>query len=58
MKQQIRSDQQGRPIVSGISKGADPGTFEQCAAVQLGEDIHYGVGAAILALIETSGLPE
>jgi unsaturated rhamnogalacturonyl hydrolase len=58
VKQQIRSDEQGRPIVTGISKSTDPGTFEQYAAVQLGEDIHYGVGAAILALIETSGLPE
>jgi len=58
VKQQIRDDAQGRPIVTGISKGTDPGTFEQYAAVQLGEDIHYGVGAAILALIETSGLPE
>lgn len=58
MKQQIRIDAQGRPIVTGTSKGTDPGTLEQYAAVQLGEDIHYGVGAAILALIETSGLPE
>jgi unsaturated rhamnogalacturonyl hydrolase len=58
VKQQIRTDEQGRPIVTGISKGTDPGTFEQYAAVQLGEDIHYGVGAAILALVETSGLPE
>jgi unsaturated rhamnogalacturonyl hydrolase len=58
LKQQIRIDAQGRPIVTGISKGTDPGTLEQYAAVQLGEDIHYGVGAAILALIETSGLPE
>ncbi|MGB8224949.1 MAG: glycoside hydrolase family 88 protein [Polyangiales bacterium] len=58
VKRQIRTDEQGRPVVTGISKGTDPGTFEQYAAVPLGEDIHYGVGSAILALIETSGLPE
>lgn len=58
VKRQIRIDEQGRPIVTGISKGTDPGMFEQYAAVELGEDIHYGVGSAILALIETSGLPE
>jgi unsaturated rhamnogalacturonyl hydrolase len=58
VKRQIRIDEQGRPIVTGISKGTDPGMSEQYAAVELGEDIHYGVGSAILALIETSGLPE
>ncbi|MGB8331805.1 MAG: glycoside hydrolase family 88 protein, partial [Polyangiales bacterium] len=58
VERQIRTDAQGRPVVTGISLDTDPGTLEQYAEVQLGEDVHYGVGAVILALIETSGLPE
>jgi len=58
VKQKIEYDEQGRPVVTGISLGTDPGGFENYANVNLAEDINYGVGAAILALIETSGLPD
>lgn len=58
VKQMIRIDEQGRPVVTGISKGTDPGPYEEYAGIPLGEDIHYGVGAVILALLETSGLPD
>lgn len=58
VKQKIEYDEQGRPVVTGISLGTDPGDFENYANVNLADDINYGVGAAILALIETSGLPD
>jgi unsaturated rhamnogalacturonyl hydrolase len=58
VKQKIRIDDEGRPVVTDISGPTDPGTFEQYAAVQLGEDRNYGVAATILALIETSGRAE
>ncbi len=45
-------------MVTDISGQTDPGTFERYAAVQLYEDRDFGVGAVILALIETSGLPD
>lgn len=47
----------GEPVVTGISGPTTVGTLEDYGNVPLGEDIHYGLGAVILALIETSGLP-
>jgi unsaturated rhamnogalacturonyl hydrolase len=58
VKQKIEYDEQGRPVVTGISLGTDPGDFENYANVNLADDVNYGVGAAILALIETSGFPD
>jgi unsaturated rhamnogalacturonyl hydrolase len=58
VKQRIQPDAQGRPVVTGISLGTDPTTFEGYAQVEQKDDVHYGVGATILALIETSGLGE
>lgn len=58
VKERIEFDELGRPFVTGISGPTDPWTFEEYAAVPLYDDLHFGVGAAILALIETSGLPE
>lgn len=46
------------PVVTGVSLATDPWSFEEYAAVPLGDDVNYGVGAVILALVETSGLPE
>ncbi len=50
-------DDQDRPVVTGISGPTTVGTFEDYADVSLVEDLSYGVGGVILALIETSGLP-
>jgi len=52
----VATDDQGRPYVTGISAGTSVSTFEGYAAVPLEDDLNYGVGATILALIETSGL--
>ncbi len=56
VKERIQPDEQARPVVTGISFGTDPTNFEGYAQVEQSDDVHYGVGAAILALIETSGL--
>lgn len=52
----IMQDDQGRPYVTGISGPTGVGRFEDYAEVEVKDDLSYGVGAAILALIETSGL--
>jgi len=36
--------------------GTSPSTFEGYTEIPLENDLNYGVGAAILALIERSGL--
>jgi unsaturated rhamnogalacturonyl hydrolase len=56
VRAQIIDDDQGRPVVTGISGPTTVGTFERYAEVALDEDIHYGVGAVILALLEVSNL--
>ncbi len=58
VKERIEPDEQGRPVVTGISLGTDPTTFEGYAIVEQRDDVNYGVGAVILALIETSGLAD
>jgi unsaturated rhamnogalacturonyl hydrolase len=47
----------GKPVVTGVSGPTTAGTFAQYAAVKVEDDLAYGIGAVILALIETSGLP-
>ena len=49
-------DEQGRPVVTGISAGTEPATYEVYVTRELQVDRNYGVGGVILALIETSGL--
>lgn len=58
VKERIEPDEEGRPVVTGISLGTDPTTFEGYAEVEQRDDVHYGVGAVILALVETSGLTD
>ncbi|HOU53647.1 MAG TPA: glycoside hydrolase family 88 protein [Myxococcota bacterium] len=52
----IRMDPDG-PVVTGTSGPTTAGTFAQYAAVPQADDIPYGIGAVVLALLETSGLP-
>ncbi|MBW2526546.1 MAG: glycoside hydrolase family 88 protein [Deltaproteobacteria bacterium] len=56
VESRIETDPEGHPVVTGISGPTTVGTFEAYADVPLGDDIHYGLGAVILALLETSGL--
>lgn len=58
VKGRVERDEQGRPVVTGTSFGTDPTNFETYISVEQADDVHYGVGAVILALIETSGLAD
>ena len=57
VKSQIVNDTMGRPVVTNISGPTMAGDFQNYADVPLEDDLSYGVGAAILVLIESSGLP-
>ena len=54
----IATDARQRPVVTGVSLGTSAGTFEYYKSVAVADDVSFGVGAVILALIETSGLPK
>ena len=54
----IIDDESGRPLVSGTSIGTSVGDFEHYAGIEVEDDVPYGVGSAILLLLEASGLPE
>lgn len=56
IKTKIRSDEAGRPVVTDISGPTNVGTFEGYASVPLEEDLSFGVGAVLLALVDASGL--
>lgn len=57
VKSMILEDDQGRPVVTGISGPTTADKYEVYAAVPVGNDLPYGLGAVILALVETSGIP-
>ena len=50
-------DQGEGPVVTGISGPTSADNYDVYAAVPLEDDLPYGIGAAISALLETSGLP-
>jgi unsaturated rhamnogalacturonyl hydrolase len=52
----IRLDDQGRPVVTGTSGPTTAGGFDNYAAVKQEDDLPFGVGAVVMALVETSGL--
>jgi unsaturated rhamnogalacturonyl hydrolase len=56
VRAQIRVGEDGQPVIAGISGPTNVGTFEYYAGVKVGDDISYGVGAVLLALVETAGL--
>jgi len=56
VKARIEEDDQGRPVVTGVSSPTTVGTFDYYAELSTTDDISYGLGSVILALIETSGL--
>jgi unsaturated rhamnogalacturonyl hydrolase len=56
LKSRIPSDPQGRPFVTGISGPTPVGQFKDYAAVPVEDDVTYGVGAVMMALLEASGL--
>lgn len=58
LRTRIIEDGSGRPVVSGTSLGTSVGDFEYYAGIEVDDDVPFGVGAAILLLVEASGLPE
>ncbi|MFA6035249.1 MAG: glycoside hydrolase family 88 protein, partial [Myxococcota bacterium] len=54
LKSRMTTDGDGKPVITGISGPTNPGTFATYSTVRIGDDISYGVGAAIMALVETS----
>ena len=58
VRSRIREDDQGRPVVTGTSIGTSVGDFAYYASIEVEDDVPYGVGAAMLLLLETSGLEE
>lgn len=52
----VRSRIDAEGVVSGISGPTMVGDAAYYASIEVDDQIHYGVGAVILALIETSGL--
>lgn len=58
IKGRVQDDGEGRPVVTGTSFGTDPTNLETYLSVEQADDVSYGVGAVILALIETSGLTD
>lgn len=57
LRSRLREDETGRPIVTGVSGPTGVGTFENYARIAVVDDLHFGVGAVVLALLEASGLP-
>jgi unsaturated rhamnogalacturonyl hydrolase len=57
VRARVTLDDQGRPVVTGTSGPTTVGSFESYANVEVADDIAYGVGAVLMALVETSGLP-
>ena len=47
----------GGPVVTGVSGPTNAGTFATYKAVTVQDDLPYGIGSVVFALIETSGLP-
>jgi unsaturated rhamnogalacturonyl hydrolase len=57
VRSMIQTDTQDRPVVTGISGPTMAGSFEYYKQIPLVEDAPYGLGAVLLMLVETSGLP-
>ncbi len=56
VESKVVRDEAGRPLVTDISGQTTAGDYDDYAAIPLEQDMDFGVGAVILALIETSGL--
>jgi len=51
------STKSGAPVVTGVSGPTSVGGFNYYKGIPVKDDLSYGVGAVLLALLETSGLP-
>jgi unsaturated rhamnogalacturonyl hydrolase len=53
----VIEDADGQPVVTGISGPTSADKLDVYLTVPLADDLPFGIGAVILALVETSGLP-
>ena len=58
VRSMITTDAQDRPVVTGISGPTMAGSFEYYKEIPIGDDLPFGLGAVLLMLIDTSGLPD
>jgi unsaturated rhamnogalacturonyl hydrolase len=57
LRSRIVFEADGRPCVTGVSGPTSADKFEVYAAVPVEDDLPFGIGCAVMALVETSGLP-
>jgi len=57
IRSRIARDDQDRPVIEGVSGPTGVGSFANYAAVKTIDDVPFGIGVVILALVESSGLP-
>lgn len=57
IRTRIETDETERPFVTGISGATGVDRFEGYAGIPQQDDLPFGVGAVLMALVETSGLP-
>jgi len=58
VRARVVTNAEGQPVVTGVSGPTTAGTFANYAAIGQSDDLPFGVGAVIYALVETSGLPD
>jgi unsaturated rhamnogalacturonyl hydrolase len=56
VRSKLVNDDRGRPVVTDISGPTDVGRFEDYKRVKLENDLTFGVGSVIMALVEVSGM--
>ncbi len=56
VRSRIERDDQNRPVITDISGPTSVGEYEYYADLTRKDDISYGIGAVLMALVETSGL--
>jgi unsaturated rhamnogalacturonyl hydrolase len=54
----IQDDAFGNPVVTGVSGPTSADVGEEYAKIKTVDDVSFGLGSVILALVEVSGLPE
>jgi len=57
VKGRVTYDDDGYAVLTGVSGPTNPTTLDGYNTIPQRDDLSYGIGATIMALIESSGLP-
>lgn len=57
VRSRIVTNVEGQPVVTGVSGPTTAGGFALYASIAQADDLPFGIGAVLYALLETSGLP-